>query len=320
MNVDKVGTDLNQANQVKEQLSEASWEKASVNEPKIYNAELNNPETTDIGLNADNVTENNLQATNSKAEIMPEGTSSEQWLIQDSEMKSPLEDINVRTDKPELARSQAELPMHELEMAMPATGERSAAISSQIVHKAKNLRSELPWPPLFLLWLGYISFGILLAFQDSGWFAWLLAWTGAVGGIVNQALSLYAPIVGVIAIILSSPNGAIGTIVAVATTLMAVGGLWMMGGDRRIAFRDGFWIGGICSILFLIIAWLLEGHIENWFLILVLLVGVTAAGFGSTAWTHMSLKGFSKQQTIQTITGITGFGLLIGCLLEKLFK
>ncbi|PSN17354.1 hypothetical protein C7271_18170 [filamentous cyanobacterium CCP5] len=185
-------------------------------------------------------------------------------------------------------------------------------------------QAPVVWAPLLFEWLGFGTFGLLLALNQASGFNWLIAWLSSLCWLGGDALTWFIPIIAAIAVF----NAAGISVVTLATAgLIALTLLLtlrvMLGWSAWKALRDSLWVGGMVFVLVQLVGWLFYGadaysgggivvafstlHLAG---LLVLAVGLTS--LGAPAWEPMIAQGFSRQRAAAIVSLVSAAGLLCG--------
>jgi hypothetical protein len=333
------GSNLTNARLSKTNLSEAQLQEADLTGANFKGANLQNANLSGANLSQTQLSGANLAGavlleTNIEAAdltdailtgaIMPDGKTYELWKTLHSlpTAASPASKGTKADVKPSAT---SKYPPRGKAYSQNNTYRQRPILTERRPLTNEEFWERLPLPSLFLLFLGYLFFGLLLSAKTSFWVFWTLAWAGTVSWVFHPSLTWLIPISGAVAVLLavvsSLPSqGLMILIVSVAAlTLLFLTALKFFGVGVLSNAKDMLWLMGLVVVAFLLGAWLFWGGPITWPLALGLLLAMATAGLGSIAWFEMEADGFSEKQIFWIFGSMTALGLVVAWLMGSLF-
>jgi len=324
------GTDLTGANLKGANLKNADLSGANLFQTKLPQAYLAEAILLETNIEAAELTEAVLTGA-----TMPDGTNYDLWQMSRSSQKksSPANQATKLGGKPSnRAKNPPRVKVYTPNQTPTKTPPSASNHDRQRprVTERRQLSNEefwecLPLPSLFLLFLGYMFFGLLLTAKTSFWLFWALAWVGSISWVFNQSLTWLTPVSGAVAVLLaviiSLPSqGLMMLMVGLGgLTLVSITALKVLGLGVLSTVKDALWLVGLVIVAFVLAAWFFWGSPITWPLILGLFLAMASAGLGSIAGLQMDADGFSERQIFWIFGSMTALGLLVAWLIGRLF-
>jgi uncharacterized protein YjbI with pentapeptide repeats len=312
--------DLSQAKLEGANLAEANLERANCTGANLTNAQLTGANLKGVKLNRATLIGANLEGAIWKdvdwtdADLteatMPDGSLYEVWIE-----SNVLESVPDSLPKQEMS-SEEPLPRPLLVPAiLNLEGYKQKLFEFRSGLSPQEFHRQFPWKGVLPSALGYFLLGYALALCDASLGAWLLAFVGAVGWSIDASLTWFAPIVGMIAVIISLPisiSHFVIAAVAIISTISLFFNLSFYGYGMRKSIIFAIWISGIFTVfLFSMTGWFSPGFITADVMLLTI-ASTILIGIGCPSWIGMGYLGYSKRQTLQATAGVSLLGLIVG--------
>lgn len=312
--------DLSQAKLEGANLNVANLECANLWGANLTHAQLTGANLKGVKLNRATLIDANLEGAiweevdwtdaDLRGATMPDGSLYEVWIesnLPESRL-DPLPELETSTET-SLPRQLFLPKVLNLEGYEQKIFEFKSGLRSQEFHR------QFPWKGVLPSILGYFLLGITLALCDASLGAWLLAFVGAVGWSIDASLTWFAPIVGMIAVLISLPisisHFAI-TAVAMISTIYLFFNLIFYGYGMRKSIIFAIWISGIFTVFLFLMTGLFAPGFMNADVILLMIASTILIGIGCPSWIGMGYLGYSKRQTLQATAGVSLLGLIVG--------